>query len=114
VSRESCLPGQYHVVLYDCTPSQANLRHHQTTFPDAYVVRDLHEVVYLRALPYHSVTQTSSIDRAVCSNLNVIFNDTAAHVLQRRVPVWTGCERIPSGPNACTSLRDHIVAQPRT
>ena len=59
-------------------PGDAHLRHDQTGFPDAHVVRDLHEVVDLRPRADDRVVDAPAVDRRVRADLDVVLDDAAA------------------------------------
>ena len=61
-------------------PAIAHLRHDQAQPADAHVVRDVHEVVDLRARADHRVVDAAAVDRRVRADLDVVLDDAAADV----------------------------------
>ena len=58
----------------------ADLRHDQAELPDAHVVRDLHEVVDLRARADDCVVDAATIDGRVRADLDVVLDDATSDV----------------------------------
>ena len=69
------LPPHHDVVLDDRAAGDADLRRHQHATADGDAVRDVHEVVDLRARADPRLADRRPIDRRVRADLHVVFDD---------------------------------------
>ena len=75
---ESNLSTDYGVVFYDSAPRNSGLCGDYDPLPDLHVMRDLNQIVYLRAGPDPSRSQRTSIHRGVASNFHIVLQDYRA------------------------------------
>ena len=80
VPRNANLPREDDAVAEAHRAGNADLRHDQTKSPDAYVMRDLDEVVDLRAGTNHGVVEAAMMDRGECADLDIVLDDTSTNV----------------------------------
>ena len=92
-------------------PTCAMIRH---STPDPHVVRDLHEVVDLRAGADHRVVDAPAVDRRVRADLDVVLDDAAADVrnLQMLAVALHVAEAV--GPDPRAGVNRHAVADAPT
>ena len=78
VACQSDLACQNDIISQFCAARNAGLRHNQTMLPNADVVRDLNQVVYLGSFPNYCWAERSTIDCHVGPNLNIFANNHVA------------------------------------
>src|SRR3954470_7075047 len=80
VSAHAGLPRDNAAILDAHRSRDPDLRHDEAEAPDPTVVRDVHEIVDLRAGANHGVVDAAAIDRRVRANLDVVFDDATTDV----------------------------------
>src|SRR6185437_2052574 len=95
------LPGEDAAIAHVHRPGHAHLRHDQAQPSDAHVVRDVYQVVDLRAGADHRVVHAAAIDGRVGADLDVVADDAASDVRNLGVATLT------------RHVAETIAAQPR-
>ena len=115
VIRNAGLTGDDHIVLHLHAPGDPGLRHDQTARADPHVVRDVHQIVDLRARPDDGVIHAAAIDARIRADFDVVPDEAAPHM--RNLPVlltaFSGDVAEPVTPQYRPGVHDHALAQRR-
>ena len=111
--RNASLTGDDHIVLHLHAPGDPGLRHDQTARADAHVVRDVHQIVDLRARPDDGVIHAAAIDARIRADFDVVPDEAAPHVRNLAVLLATlsGDVSEPVTPQHRPGMHDHALAQ---
>src|SRR5713226_5558566 len=106
------LSGQDHAAPDPARARDADLGDDDRVLADLDVVRDLDEVVDLRAPPADGVAERRAVDRRVGTDLDVVLDEDAAHL--RDLPVRLPGERVaePVGADHRAGVDDHAAPEP--
>ena len=72
--------GQDHIVADPGASRDTDARHDQAALPDLHVVPHLHQVVDLGSPAHHRIVDAAAVDAGVGAHLDLIPQDTAAHM----------------------------------
>jgi hypothetical protein len=78
MSIDSCLPPHLDEILEDSRARNPDLSYDDATPAQDNIVSDLNQVIETRAGADYCIVRGASIDRCICSNLDIVFQDHPA------------------------------------
>src|SRR5206468_2315509 len=110
MSLEAGLASDDDAILDARRARYADLRRDQAETSDANVVREMHQVVDLRARADHGVVDASPIDRGAGADFDIILDDATTHMRNLLVPVVAIHVSEAVGADDGSRVHEHALA----
>jgi hypothetical protein len=104
------LGGNSHIITEATAPGNTALRNNQAVFPDLNVVANLRHIIDLRPLSHHCASESSPIDAAICTDLNIVLDFNDAYLRSLLVLAIYKIKSVTVRTNHTTRLQNNPVA----
>src|SRR2546423_4390125 len=107
------LTSEYRSVADRHGSRDPDLRHHQTFLANAHVVGDVHQIVDFGAVADDGVVDAATVDCSIGTNLDIVADDTAAHMGNLLVGSIAKDVTESVAADARTGVNEHSLPQRR-